>query len=65
MSLQPILLIGLVLAALLYAGAALIYLRKGMRTIWRWSALIGIVLLGLPLIGFLGVFSVANGPWPR
>ena len=56
MSLQPILLIGLVLAALLYAWAALIFLRKGMRTIWRWSALIGVVLLGLPLIGFLGFF---------
>jgi hypothetical protein len=56
MSLQPILLIGLVLAALLYAGAGLIFLRKGMRTIWRWSALLGVVLLGLPLIGFLGVF---------
>ena len=27
-----------------------------MRTIWRWSALLGVVLLGLPLIGFLGVF---------
>jgi hypothetical protein len=61
MSLQPILLIGLVLAALLYAGAALIFLRKGMRTIWRWSALIGVVLLGLPLIGFLGVFF--GGQW--
>ena len=56
MSLQPILLIGLVMAALLYAGAALIFLRKGMRTIWRWSALVGFVLLGLPLIGCLGVF---------
>jgi hypothetical protein len=56
MSLQPIRLTGLVLAALLYVGAALIFLRKGMRTIWRWSALIGVILLGLPLIGFLGVF---------
>ena len=51
----------LVLAALLYTGAALIFLRKGMRTIWRWSALVGIVLLGLPLIGWLGVFF--GGQW--
>ena len=62
MSLQPILLIGLVLAALLYTGAALIFLRKGMMTIWRWSALMGVVLLGLPLIGFLGVFF--GDQWP-
>ena len=61
MSLQPILIIGFVLAALLYAGAALIFLRKGMRTIWRWSALIGVVLLGLPPIGFLGVFFGGQG----
>jgi len=59
MSLQPILIIGLVLAALLYAVAALIYRRQGMRT-KRWYAIIGTciaVLLGFALVGFFGVLS--------
>ena len=59
MSLQPILIIGLVLAALLYAVAALIYRRKGMRT-KSWYTIIGTciaVLLGFALVGFFGVLS--------
>ena len=59
MSLQSILIIGLVLAALLYAVAALIYRGKGMKT-KRWYAFIGAciaVLLGFALAGFFGVLS--------
>jgi len=63
MSLQPILLMGLVLAALLYAVAALIYLRKGMRTNWRWYGLMASVLLFLPLCGFLGI--LLDGQWQQ
>lgn len=55
MSLQPNLIIGLALAALLYAVAALIYLRKGMRTKRRWYGLLGVALLSLALCGFWGV----------
>ncbi len=59
MSLQPVLSIGLVLAALLYTVAALIYFRKGMRT-KRWYALIG-AALSIPLCGFFGV--LLSGQW--
>ena len=58
MSLQLILIIGLVLAALLYAVAALIYFRKGMRT-KRWYTFIA-AALSLPLLGFFGVL-IKNG----
>jgi len=60
MSLQPVLIIGLVLAALLYAVAALIYFRKGMRT-KRWYALIGAALLSLASLGVGGV--LLGGQW--
>ncbi len=59
MGLQPILIFGLVLAALLYAVAALIYRRKGLRT-KNWYSLIGAsiaVLLGFVLVGSFGVLS--------
>ena len=59
MSLHTILIIGLVLAALLYAVAALIYRRKGMRTM-RWYTFIGGALLGLAFLGFLGVLLDAQ-----
>ena len=61
MSLQSILITGLVLAALLYAVAALIYFRKGMRTMRRWYTLIGTALLSLAILGFGGVFL--GGQW--
>jgi len=59
MSLQPVLIFGLVLAALLYAVAALIYRRKGITT-RKWYATLGAfmaVLLGFALVGFFGVLS--------
>ena len=62
MHLQPILIIGLVLAALLYASAAVIYRRKGLRT-KSWYALLGAcsaALLGFALLGLLGFFSQAT-----
>jgi len=62
MILQPILIIGLVLAALLYAVAALIYRRKGLGT-KSWYALIGAsiaVLLGFALVGYFGFLSQAT-----
>jgi ABC-type iron transport system FetAB permease component len=61
MSLQPILLVDLVLAALLYAVAAFIYRRKGMRT-KRWSLFLGLVLLFLVLVGFFGSLPF-NAQW--
>jgi hypothetical protein len=59
MSLQPVLIAGLVLAALLYAVAALIYRRKGLTTT-RWYTTLGgslAVLLGFALVGCFGVLS--------
>ncbi len=59
MSIQPILIIGLVLAALLYAVAALLYRRKGMRR-REWYITIGAfiaALLFFALLGFLGILS--------
>lgn len=59
MNLHPGLIIYLVIAALLYAVAAFIYRRKGMR-MKRWYTFIGVVLLGLPLLGFFGVLLDAQ-----
>jgi hypothetical protein len=59
MNIQPILIIGLILAALLDAVAALFYRRKGMKR-GQWYATIGAFvafLLGYALIGFFGIFS--------
>ena len=56
MALQPVLIIGLVFAALLYSIAAFIYRRKGLRT-KNWYVLIGayiVVLLGFALVGYFG-----------
>jgi hypothetical protein len=59
MSIQPILIIGLVVAALLYAVAALLYRRKGMSR-REWYVTIGAfiaALLTFALLGFFGVLS--------
>ncbi len=59
MSIQPILIIGLVLAALLYAVAVLLYRRKGMSG-RKWYATIGaciVALLFFALLGFFGILS--------
>ena len=56
---QPILIFGLVLAALLYAGAGFLYHRKGLST-KMWYTTIGVslaVLLGFALVGVFGVLS--------
>ena len=59
MSIQPILIVGLVFAALLYAVTALLYRRKGMS--WgKWYITIGVciaALLAFALLGFFGVLS--------
>ncbi len=59
MSLHLGLIIYLAIAALLYAVAAFIDRRKGMRTT-KWYARIGAALLALVLLGFLGVLFDAQ-----
>ncbi|MBF6613495.1 MAG: hypothetical protein IVW55_10245 [Chloroflexi bacterium] len=59
MNLHPGLIIYLVIAALLYAVAAFIYRRKGMRT-KRWDTLIGAALLSLTILGYFGVLLDAQ-----
>jgi len=61
MSLQPILISGLVLAALLYAVGALIFRQKGMRT-ERWYLFMGAALLSLALLVTSEFF---NTQWPE
>ena len=61
MSLHPGLIIGLAPAVLFYAVAALIYLRKGMRTKRRWYGLIASALFVLAFCGFGGI--LLGGQW--
>jgi hypothetical protein len=53
MTLQPILIFGLVLAALLYAIAMLLYRRRGMST-QRWYTTIGTAIVTLIVFAVLG-----------
>jgi hypothetical protein len=53
MTLQPILIVGLVLAALLYAVAMLLYRRRGMST-QRWYTTIGTAIVTLIVFAVLG-----------
>jgi amino acid transporter len=53
MTLHPILIVGLVLAALLYAVAMLLYRRRGMST-QRWYTTIGTAIVTLLVFALLG-----------
>jgi amino acid transporter len=53
MNLPPILIVGLVLAALLYAVAMLLYRRRGMST-QRWYTTIGTAVVTLVVFALLG-----------
>jgi uncharacterized membrane protein len=59
MNLQPILIIGLVLAALLYTITIVLYRRKGMQT-KAWYGTIGGTIFGLLLFALLGLFGVLS-----
>jgi hypothetical protein len=61
MNLPPILIVGLVLAALLYAVAMLLYRRRGMST-QRWYTTIGTAIVTLLVFALLGsIFPSAVG----
>jgi ABC-type iron transport system FetAB permease component len=53
MNLQPILIVGLVVAALLYVVAMLLYRRRGMST-QRWYTTIGTAIVTLLVFALLG-----------
>ena len=53
MNLQPILIVGLVVAALLYAVAMLLYRRRGM-SMQRWYTTIGTAIVTLLVFALLG-----------
>lgn len=58
MTLHPTLIVGLVLAALLYAVAMLLYRRRGMST-QRWYTTIGTAIVTLIVFALLGsIFPV-------